>query len=265
MATPTQRSTKKEIWDAYQAVIARLNQGEAQKPEADEQSATPGQAGAAVKLPELLSVEQVIENVADLKLRLSSALNNLSDQLTEEVGRLGDVRAEVAKEKAELETVYRIKAEGNALLALLELHETKRAELAKEAVEAQERLRLESEEKRRLWAREGEAYDYALAFKHKKEADEYEFKRRERERAFLDELAGREKAFVEREAALAGEEQSVEALKGKLKFRPNKATRSAARRDPWFSTVKDFVYFYDFYILSATFLAALVIYLIASG
>jgi len=57
----------------------------------------------------------------------------------------------------------------------------------------------------------------------------------------------------------------VEALKGKLKFRPNKATRSAARRDPWFSTVKDFVYFYDFYILSATFLAALVIYLIASG
>jgi excisionase family DNA binding protein len=57
----------------------------------------------------------------------------------------------------------------------------------------------------------------------------------------------------------------VEALKGKLKFRPNKAKRATARRDPWFSTLKDFVYFYDFYILSATFLAALVIYLIASG
>jgi excisionase family DNA binding protein len=57
----------------------------------------------------------------------------------------------------------------------------------------------------------------------------------------------------------------VEALKGKLKFRPNKAKRAASRRDPWFSTLKDFVYFYDFYILSATFLAALVIYLIASG
>ena len=57
----------------------------------------------------------------------------------------------------------------------------------------------------------------------------------------------------------------VEALKSKLRFRPNKAKRAGARRDPWLSTLKDFVYFYDFYILSATFLAALVIYLIASG
>ncbi len=59
--------------------------------------------------------------------------------------------------------------------------------------------------------------------------------------------------------------EQVEALKGKIRFRAG--SKSAAPRPPasrW-SQVKEFVYFHDFYIVSATLLAVLVVYLIAVG
>lgn len=57
----------------------------------------------------------------------------------------------------------------------------------------------------------------------------------------------------------------VEALKGKIRFRPTPNTPNATLTDRWPSQLRDFFYFYDFYLVSATLLAVLVIYLIASG
>ena len=57
----------------------------------------------------------------------------------------------------------------------------------------------------------------------------------------------------------------VQALKGMVKLRPSGARPALARKDPLSSSVKDFLYFYDFYLASAFFLAALIVYLIAAG
>lgn len=57
----------------------------------------------------------------------------------------------------------------------------------------------------------------------------------------------------------------VESLKGTLRFRPSAAKAMAVARHPWLHQVQDFVYFHDFYIISATLLALLVVYLIALG
>ena len=57
----------------------------------------------------------------------------------------------------------------------------------------------------------------------------------------------------------------VEALKGHIKFRPTTTRVRSARKDSWLAMTKDFLYFYDFYLVSATFLAALIVYLIAAG
>ena len=57
----------------------------------------------------------------------------------------------------------------------------------------------------------------------------------------------------------------VEALKGQVRFRPLPGKRSALRSQPWWYRARDFLYFYDFYLVSAAFLAVLVIYLIAAG
>ena len=56
----------------------------------------------------------------------------------------------------------------------------------------------------------------------------------------------------------------VESLKQQVRFR-NTARRPVTKpADPWLRRVRDFVYFYDFYLVSATCLAILIIYLIAS-
>ena len=56
----------------------------------------------------------------------------------------------------------------------------------------------------------------------------------------------------------------VAALKGQLRVRPNTNTGVARRNGSWFHALQDFLYFNDFYIVSASCLAVLVVYLIAS-
>ena len=57
----------------------------------------------------------------------------------------------------------------------------------------------------------------------------------------------------------------VEALKGKIRFRPNARRVPTRPQDSWVEQLKDFVYFNDFYMVSAGLLAILLIYLIVSG
>ena len=56
----------------------------------------------------------------------------------------------------------------------------------------------------------------------------------------------------------------VEALKGQLRLRPGPATPADRRDGSWFHSLQDFLYFHDFYVISAACLAILAIYLIAS-
>ena len=56
----------------------------------------------------------------------------------------------------------------------------------------------------------------------------------------------------------------VAALKGQLQVRPNTSRPVARRSGPWFRSLQDVLYFYDFYVVSAACLAILVVYLIAS-
>ena len=57
----------------------------------------------------------------------------------------------------------------------------------------------------------------------------------------------------------------VQALKGMAKLRSSTGRPAPARKDPLGNHIKDFLYFYDFYLASAFFLAALIVYLIAAG
>ena len=57
----------------------------------------------------------------------------------------------------------------------------------------------------------------------------------------------------------------VQALKGTVRFRPSPGRAAAAPRESWWRQTKEFLYFYDFYVVSATLLAFLVVYLIASS
>lgn len=57
----------------------------------------------------------------------------------------------------------------------------------------------------------------------------------------------------------------VEALKGTIRFRPTTSKVPPRRKEPWLNHARDFLYFYDFYVVSAVLLAGLMLYLIAAG
>ena len=57
----------------------------------------------------------------------------------------------------------------------------------------------------------------------------------------------------------------VEVLKGKLHFRPGTKKPVGRLRGPWFHDLQDFFYFYDFYLVSASLLALMMVYLIVAG
>ena len=58
----------------------------------------------------------------------------------------------------------------------------------------------------------------------------------------------------------------VELLKGTLRFRPTVRKGSTSHGDDWVLRVRDFFYFYDFYLVSALCLVGLMLYLLmASG
>lgn len=56
----------------------------------------------------------------------------------------------------------------------------------------------------------------------------------------------------------------VEALKGTIRFRPSTGRSAGGPGDSTVLRVRDFIYFYDFYVVSAALLAVLLVYLIAS-
>lgn len=57
----------------------------------------------------------------------------------------------------------------------------------------------------------------------------------------------------------------VEALKGAIQPQRPVGRSATAPRRTWYASMREFIYFYDFYLVSATCLAVLVVYLIAAG
>ena len=57
----------------------------------------------------------------------------------------------------------------------------------------------------------------------------------------------------------------VEALKGTIQFRPAAGKPLARRGGLWVNNLHDLFYLYDFYIVSVTLLAVMVVYLVIAG
>ena len=57
----------------------------------------------------------------------------------------------------------------------------------------------------------------------------------------------------------------VKALKATMRFRRSTTVSAAAANASWPQQMRDFFYFYDFYLVSAGLLAVLVVYLIATA
>lgn len=189
---------------------------------------------AAVKAAASKSQAQIVESAGKFKVSLTTALDSIVSEVTEQLGTLREVQDAISHERQNLQELYDIQAQAGSLFALIEANEQER-----EAAEA-ERLRSakawEDTTKARedLTKRDREEQTYQWQLKVRKDEDNWKEHTRKREKELQDQLAslGQKlnediQAFNKKEQRLAEleawEKNSSEIHAGQLK----EATRQA--------------------------------------
>lgn len=219
----SQKSTKKEIWDAYIAILEELQKKKGEEGEEKEGAIPPLSTQKEKELlqeVDELNVEKVSQDISNLKITIQATLNKLADKLVEELRKLESVKQVVKTENSNLENIYKIKNEADVLLNLIEVQEQKRAEFRKKLEEEEEGMRIEIERKRKEWKREIEEYEYSLKMMRKKDQDEYGFQKTIKEREFNEKMGLREKELKVRESALLEKENELKSLKTQVEAFP---------------------------------------------
>lgn len=200
MAELTYHSAKNDIWKAYKELMQKMQQPKLSAEESDKLDS--GMAQVAEETEQIqrkqeptFSTEEVINGIANLRTHINNALHDLSNKLTEEVEKLNGIRRTAAEENERLESVYQIKSQADTLLKLLEIQQQRKNDFEKKMADAEEKLQLEIDSRKKRLIQEEEDYNYTTRLKRRKEELDYELKREERERELLE----REKIITQKE------------------------------------------------------------------
>lgn len=251
-------NTKKEMIDAYQALLKQLEEKEkaALKPEKklEEKKKT-----EVVEVARSLSTEGVARAIGNLKIELNAALAQISERLEQEVQKFQAVQKAIESKEKEFQEVYEIERTATTLAALIEAQNQRRNEFELEMAGKKEQLdreittlRLdwekekkqheaqwrerESEEKKRR-ERETEEFDYNFERERRLAKDKFEEEKATLEKELTGrreqlekDLLEREKTLVEREKELAELRERVGRFPGELEAAVNRAVREVTER-----------------------------------
>jgi hypothetical protein len=240
--TVAKTSTKNEIYDAYESLLKKVSESEKMKPQEIKERE---EKVAVVKKAAELSPESIIHTIANLKIKVSDAFDQVEDALLAEQKKLADIQQAIVIQKEMIDELYQVKITADSLAAMLLAHKEKKLQMEVETNEVKAELdrrkaefdtdmslkKVEWErEKARILAdlkeekerakkehqREEEEYAYSLALKRRKEEDEYQEKRKKAEFDFSSRVAARDKELHERESAVAQREQETAVLSAKV-------------------------------------------------
>lgn len=226
----SEKNTKQEMLDAYQALVRQLEEKRAAELN-PEKRLQEKQAQEAVAVAAGLAPDGVERGLGDLKATIGKSLAEIADRMASEVTRFKAVQKAVESKERELQELYGIEKAATSLAALIEAQNQKRREFETELGRQKEELTREIESTRAEWEKEKKSHEVEL-----RERDALEKKGREREKeefAYLfkreqqtardklnDEKAGLEKEILaKRESVtkeLAGREQAVTAQEREL-------------------------------------------------
>jgi hypothetical protein len=237
--TARTRRSKSEVQQELQTVLREAAaERETADPRLEEaaraRDAEVRQAGAGV------TVEAVVQGLADLSLQVSKALGDVSARLVAEVERLTTLREAAAIEQRELERLHRIDIVATSIGQLLQDHAAKKqaleAEMATERAawdaETAERERAGREDEESLKKqrqREADDYEYRKALERKKAQDKYDEEQRLRDRQNREKHEALEKSWQEREAALKAREDEVAQLRKDADTFPKRLAQEVER------------------------------------
>ncbi len=226
----TQKSAKKDIWEAYQAILQGIKEKKVEGADLIQSPLKFEDKSVLANIADL-DVAKAVNEIGDLKINTINLLNKLSDHLSEELKRLESVNKAIEIKNRQLSDNYKIETEAVGLLDLIAANEQKKAEWQKEFEAEEERIKAEIQRKKKEQEREIEEYQYQLKFDRKKDDDEQEFKKQIKEREFNEKLASREKELTQRELKIKEQENEIQNLKARVDTLPEeieKAKKEAA-------------------------------------
>jgi hypothetical protein len=252
------KNTKQEMLDAYQAVVRQLEEQRATELN-PQKRIEQKQSAEAIKVAEALSPDGVDREIGQLKADIGKSLAEISDRLAAEVLKFKSIQKAIESKERDLQELYGIERSAASLAALIESQNQKRRDFEIELETQKEQLNAEIETTRADWERERKARETELkerealekkAREREKEEFTYAFKREQQsirdklndEKAGLEkeiqrkreiaekELAEREKAVAEKERELATLQQKTAAFPKELETSVEKAVKESVER-----------------------------------
>jgi hypothetical protein len=227
-------NTKNEIWEAYQVVLAQLKEDkqmsfQSAKKQRDEEEVVTKATG--------FNVEQIVNNIAQVKVSLDQALDAIEQRLIGEYKRLGELQEAIRVETKQVEDVYQISKNADTLSALLLANKESRQKLEQEYAQRQQELKEDIVAKKSAWQKEQEEFEiankerdaklkkdrmrdeeeyrYNVAQERKKDQDMYLARKEALEKQLIVQKDAVERELAERETVIAAREKEYEQLKEK--------------------------------------------------
>lgn len=247
--------TKSQIMSAFQKIISD-RQNVVSKVATKEEEAEREKRKQILEQAATYTVDILVKGLADLQLDFSSVITELSEKLSTESDKLDAIKRGITIESQQLEELQKIRVIADVLHILTQEHQEKMNLLEENASQCQETLEKEIARERKLWEKEQqdfetavaeyqeitaknyqqevEDYNYNLQRQRQIEIDEYEEAKRHLERQIQEIGKDKQKNWQEREKVLNAEQakfesdrQRVNTFEEELKQALNKAKEEA--------------------------------------
>lgn len=230
--TPSARSSKQEILDAYEELTKELAERDVQS--------SPSSLGAKSTIATTRTIDKpkdVIARLGDVRVQINGNLGEIVDQLVTESENLAEMSAQADALKQEIEQLHQIKTHASTLQNLISLSTEEQEKLDKKI----QAVRLQWEQEQQLHdqtqkevvveltkqrTRAEEEYKYALNVTRQKEADAYDASRRQTDAA----LKAREDKIETEEITRQDLQKQVAELERQLLVEVAKARKETEER-----------------------------------
>ncbi|OWY69071.1 hypothetical protein B7486_22385 [cyanobacterium TDX16] len=205
------------------------------------------------------TVDNIVKGLAELQLEFGGIVNGLSEKLSKETSKLGELKRAIEVESQNLQELQQIRVVADTLYILNQEHQEKLKLIDQGATTQLENLEKAITQTRKVWQqeqvefetnlqdrsklivkerqREVEEYQYQLVQTQKINADTYQLKKRTLEREIQEATQVKEKDWAEREKVLTGQQSLLQEYQKQIAAFPAeleeavKKTREEAIKD----------------------------------
>lgn len=150
----------------------------------------------------------VAANLEGLSVKLNDSLSTLLNNILNEAKKFNELQQAIELSKSNLKTHYNIEVVAETIENLVNEYEIKRKQLENDFMAEKQKTQTEIDEKKRVWTREQEEYEYENNLKQKREDALYEEARAKKDK----ELLGREQNIKQQELEISQLKKQIEQM-----------------------------------------------------